>query len=155
MTISTATSLSESLPTGTKSQVVKTPETTSDVVARLDVRPQPRIVIKNSKPLAALMQEFESNPKMAAKLAEARRVLGSTVLRDEVHTLRALRLSAGLSQDQLAVRASTAQSHIARIETGKTDPGTDTIASIAAALGVGPEAVFAAVRAQRAARQRK
>jgi transcriptional regulator with XRE-family HTH domain len=44
----------------------------------------------------------------------------------------------------------TAQSHVANIELGKTDPSTDTIAGLAEALQVDSGMVFAAVRAQRA-----
>jgi len=102
-----------------------------------------------------LVREFEADPQMSARLAAARRNLAAAVLQDEEKTLRALRLNAGLSQDQLAARMNTAQSHIARIEQGKTDPGTDTIASLAEALGAKPEDVFAAVRAQRIVRQGK
>ena len=85
-------------------------------------------------------------------MAEARRQFGKTVADGESVSLRSLRLEAGLSQDQLAVKCVTAQSHIAKIELGQTDPGTDTIVRIAESIGQPAERVFAAVRAQRSKR---
>ncbi len=47
--------------------------------------------------------------------------------------LREARLAAGLSQRALAVRAGTAQSVIARIERGQTDPSVGTLRRLLAA----------------------
>src|SRR5216117_420470 len=49
--------------------------------------------------------------------------------------LRQARLKAGLSQRQLAQRAGTAQSVIARIERGQTSPTWDTLERLLAAAG--------------------
>ena len=49
--------------------------------------------------------------------------------------LRQARLRAGLTQRELAVRASTSQSVVARIEQGHTDPSTATLARLLAAAG--------------------
>jgi transcriptional regulator with XRE-family HTH domain len=49
--------------------------------------------------------------------------------------LREARLRAGLSQRELARRADTAQSVVARIELGRTSPTWDTLARLAAAAG--------------------
>lgn len=49
--------------------------------------------------------------------------------------LREARRRAGLSQRELARRANTAQSVVVRIETGKTDPGTETLDRLLAAAG--------------------
>ena len=49
--------------------------------------------------------------------------------------LRQARLKAGLSQRQLAQRAGTAQSVIARIERGQSSPTWDTLERLLAAAG--------------------
>src|SRR5882762_2888529 len=49
--------------------------------------------------------------------------------------LRHARLRAGLSQRQLAGRAGTAQSHVARIEGGQTSPTWDTLERLLEAAG--------------------
>ena len=49
--------------------------------------------------------------------------------------LRQARLKAGLSQRQLAQRAGTAQSVIARIERGQTSPTWETLERLLAAAG--------------------
>src|SRR5207244_11403022 len=49
--------------------------------------------------------------------------------------LREARQRAGLSQRQLAHRARTAQSVVARIERGQTSPSWDTLARLLAAAG--------------------
>ncbi len=91
---------------------------------------------------------MEADPVMSAHLKEARRTL-KRVLEPDSASLRALRLAAGLSQDRLAELADTTQSYIARIEAGTLDPGTDSLARLAEALGAPEELVFAAIRAQR------
>ncbi|MBI4696154.1 MAG: helix-turn-helix domain-containing protein [Gammaproteobacteria bacterium] len=87
---------------------------------------------------------------MAELVAEARRKLSRELDSIEPESLASLRLAAGLSQAQLAARVGTSQPHIARIEMGKTDPGTDLIARIAEALEQNASRIFAAVRTQRA-----
>ncbi len=49
--------------------------------------------------------------------------------------LRTARRRAGLTQRQLALRAGTAQSVVARIESGQTSPSADTLARLLAAAG--------------------
>lgn len=49
--------------------------------------------------------------------------------------LRDARACAGLTQRELARRAGTAQSAVARIEQGRTDPSTATLARLLAAAG--------------------
>lgn len=46
-----------------------------------------------------------------------------------------LRVSAGLTQEQLAQRMATTQSVIARLESGRTRPSTQTLSRLAAATG--------------------
>lgn len=54
---------------------------------------------------------------------------------DPPRILRKIRERAGLSQRDLAERAGTTQSVIARIESGDTRPRTDTLARLVAAAG--------------------
>lgn len=112
-------------------------------------RPLP---LPNTTSLSSLMAEFEADDEMAEHLADARRSLGQQLYADEPQTLSALRLTAGLSQTRLAELANTTQPHIAKIESGKTDPGTDTIARIAQALGIDDDTAFRAIRKQRETR---
>jgi transcriptional regulator with XRE-family HTH domain len=57
--------------------------------------------------------------------------------------LRQARLRAGLNQRQLATMANTTQSVVARIETGQTSPGWDTIARLVEAAGFVLDAALA------------
>jgi transcriptional regulator with XRE-family HTH domain len=59
--------------------------------------------------------------------------MGSSPLSGAI--LRQARLRAGLTQRELAVRASTSQSVVARIEQGRSDPSTATLARLLAAAG--------------------
>ncbi len=52
---------------------------------------------------------------------------------DPAALVRTARTHAGLSQRAMAERAGTAQSVVARIETGATDPSGDTLARLLAA----------------------
>jgi ribosome-binding protein aMBF1 (putative translation factor) len=99
-----------------------------------------------------LVREVEADARKAAYMQQARKRLADALYADEPETLSALRLAAGLSQAQLAERASTSQPHITRIEKGQTDPGTDLIARIAAALGIDDMRVYRAIRIQLATR---
>lgn len=148
MTTLTATAQSASLPTGEHSS----PASSKGQLLRAEfsvVRPLP---IENTVSLDSLLSEFESDPEMAALMTQERRNLGATMYADEPETFSALRLAAGLSQAKLAELSHTSQPHIARIEGGITDPGTDVIAKIANALGVNDQVAFKAIRAQRASR---
>ncbi len=55
--------------------------------------------------------------------------------KDAASLLREARRRAGLTQRDLARRAGTAQSVVARIEQGQTDPGSVTLARLLAAAG--------------------
>ena len=48
------------------------------------------------------------------------------------------RIETGLSQRELAHRAGVAQSTVARIESGRTDPGFEMVRRILAAVGLEP-----------------
>ena len=87
---------------------------------------------------------------MASRMAQSRRTLAAALGSDKA--IRAMRLSAGLSQSKLAALAGTTQNYVARVEAGTLDPGTDMISRLAGALSVDEGVVFAAVRAQRKSR---
>ena len=110
-------------------------------------RPLP---LPNTVSLESLISEFEADKEMAAAMQDARRTLAYSLYGSVPETLIKLRLSVGLSQVQLAKMLGTSQSHIARIEAGKVDPGTEMVAKLASALAVSEERAFKAVRQQRA-----
>jgi ribosome-binding protein aMBF1 (putative translation factor) len=51
------------------------------------------------------------------------------------HAVIEARVTAGLTQEQLAQRMDTTQSVIARLESGRTKPSTQTLERLAAATG--------------------
>jgi transcriptional regulator with XRE-family HTH domain len=57
--------------------------------------------------------------------------------------VRTLRLSLGMTQADLAEEVETRRSQISEIERAKANPTLDSVARIAAALGVEPAALFA------------
>ena len=54
---------------------------------------------------------------------------------DAAELVREARSQSGLTQRQLAVRASTSQSVVARIEAGQTRPGSETLNRLLAGAG--------------------
>ncbi len=60
----------------------------------------------------------------------------------------AARVTAGLTQEQLAQRMDTTQSVIARLESGRTRPSTQTLERRAAATGTHLKISFEPARAQ-------
>lgn len=145
MTTSTAPLPTESLPTGATSSPKSNP--TGRIYTFEFSAPRP-IPLVGSVSVETLVKEAEADTNKAAHMQQARQRLAATLYADEPETLSALRLAAGYSQAQLADKAATSQPHIARIERGQTDPGTDTIARIATALGVDEMRVFRAIRKQ-------
>lgn len=149
MTTSTAPLPSESLPTGAPCSPKSNPAAR---IYRFEFSAPRPLPLPNSVSVDTLVREVEADARKAAYMQQARKRLADTLYADETETLSALRLAAGLSQAQLAEKASTSQPHIARIERGQTDPGTDLIARIAAALGVDDMRVYRAIRHQLATR---
>ena len=107
------------------------------------------VPLAKTSSLDSLLTQAESKPQIAAHLQEARRNLAKEWYAEYPNSLSALRLSAGMSQVQLADKVGTSQSHIARIERGQTDPTTDIVARVADALSVSAVEAFAAIRLQR------
>jgi len=145
-TISTPTSTNESFLIG---MPYSTSQGSGHVIYReFNTAIQPPI--PNTISIDDLVNEFEADPEMAGHLANARRSLSDNLYAENQNTLTSARLAAGMSQTQLAERVGTSQSHIAKIELGRTDPSTDLIARIAQALDTDEHIVFIAVRTQRA-----
>lgn len=89
-----------------------------------------------------IASEF-STPSDSAHIRKARGWIAENFV--ETNSLAALRLKKGLSQKELADRVQSSQSHLANIELGKCDPGTQTILKIAKALDVPAERIFSLV----------
>jgi DNA-binding XRE family transcriptional regulator len=84
----------------------------------------------------ALIAEFEQTPVGARAVAEGRQWVAETFYGDQPPSIAKLRLQRGWSQAELAKRAATSQSHIARLELGQGDPRIGTLKKLARALGV-------------------
>lgn len=84
------------------------------------------------KTLKALKAELLTNP-------EVRREYEALALEYEIarEVIRA-RTAAGLTQEQLAERMGTAQSFVAKLESGRALPSANTLAKVAKATGTRP-----------------
>ena len=78
----------------------------------------------------------ERHPKRLEAIRAARRKLALEIADDTGGSLQKLRLAKGLSQTELAVMVGTTQSHIARIESGRSDVQVGTLNRLANALDV-------------------
>lgn len=145
MMTSKAISPKESLPIGAPSNVQT--GSPAPVIYREFAAPRP-VPLADTVSLESLIARCAVDAPLSAEMSEARRQLAGSLYADAPASLSALRLEAGLSQAQLAERVETSQPHIARIERGVTDPGTETIARIARALEVDEVVIFRAVRRQ-------
>lgn len=146
MTILPAISRGESLPIGLPSSPASSGGATVVSCEFNAVRPLP---LPDTQTLDAAIGRYEQDPGRARLMREARRALARSAYGDAPDTLTAMRLTAGLSQAQLAERMGTSQSHIARIERGQNDPTTGVIERIASALAVDATTAFQAIRRQR------
>jgi len=77
----------------------------------------------------------KAHPALAPEFALARAVIEA-------------RVQAGLTQEQLAARMETTQSAIARLESGRSKPSTQTLAKLAAATGTRLQISFQPAEAQ-------
>jgi len=135
----------ESFLTGTQSSQPSSAEAKIyNFVARAPIPTK----IANTVSIDDLVAEFEKDPKMASGIASARQKLADEVYAEKAGTLSHMRLKAGLSQTQLASIVGTSQPHIARIEAGKNDPGTELIGKVADALKLDATLVFKAIHHQ-------
>jgi ribosome-binding protein aMBF1 (putative translation factor) len=81
------------------------------------------------------------DPAYAARMAAARARVGQSVFSDEPNSIAAVRLRMGLSQTKLAEKIGTSQSHIAKIEGGKTRIHFSTAIQLADALAISLDAL--------------
>ena len=120
----TVLSRNESWPTGGVSSPASTGWGQVVSAEFFAARPLP---LPDAIALDDLVCETEGDPARAAALANARWGVAALLFEGRPGGLAALRLGAGLSQSALADRAQTSQAHVAKIETGKNDPGTQLI----------------------------
>ncbi len=83
-----------------------------------------------------LVAEFEQSNEAAEAIAKGRQWVAKSFYSSQPSSIALLRLRKGWSQAELAKRASTSQSYIARLELGNVDPQISTVIKIARALGV-------------------
>ncbi|WP_189383385.1 helix-turn-helix domain-containing protein [Marinobacter nauticus] len=118
--------------------------------------PEETVTPDSSVSLDEFLNEFANDDEVQQGLARSRKSLAESFYSDEPETFTFLRLSMGLSQAEVAKRAETTQSYIARIEKGTADPGTSMIVRLAHALGVSDSSiVHKAVVNQRDTRKAK
>lgn len=92
-----------------------------------------------------LVAEFEQTTESAEAIAKGRKWIAKSFYDNQQASVALLRLQKGWSQAELAKRASTSQSYIARLELGKVDPQVSTVKKLAKALGVSVVKVLEAI----------
>lgn len=122
--------------------VPQTSTTKGQVIFREFSAPPKPLAVPGAIDIDDLVAELESqSPENAKAIAHGRQWVAETFYADRPSIAR-LRLKSGWSQSELAKRAETSQSYIARLELGQIDPQMSTARKIAGALGVSIE-VFA------------
>lgn len=109
----------------------------------VDTTPPQPAEAGQGRTISELIAERQNDPRKAAALMRARKKLAG-IIANEGSSIASLRLSKGMSQQQLADAMGVKQPYIARIERGE-DVKISTIASLAKALGVSTESVFKAM----------
>ena len=92
-----------------------------------------------------LVAEFEESNEAAEAIAKGRQWVAKSFYSSQPSSIALFRLQKGWSQAELAKRASTSQSYIARLELGNVDPQISTVIKIARALGVPVATVVEAI----------
>jgi DNA-binding XRE family transcriptional regulator len=92
-----------------------------------------------------LVTELEQSNEAAEAISKGRQWVAKSFYSSRSSSVALLRLQKGWSQAELAKRASTSQSYIARLELGNVDPQISTVIKIARALGVTIAAVVEAI----------
>lgn len=92
-----------------------------------------------------LVAEFEQSHESAGTIAKGRQWVAKSFYSSQPSSIAQLRLQKGWSQADLAKRANTSQSYIARLELGNVDPQVSTVIKIARALGLPVAAVVEAI----------
>ena len=83
-----------------------------------------------------LVAEFEQTNDAAEAIAKGRQWVAKSFYSNQPSSIALLRLQKGWSQAELAKRASTSQSYIARLELGNVDPQISTVRKLAKILDV-------------------
>lgn len=94
-----------------------------------------------------LVEQQEADPETRKAIAMGRRAVANNYYADSRPSLANYRLQKGWSQRELATRAGTSQSHIARLEAGDIDLQVSTLRRLASLLGVQPAALLDAMPA--------
>ena len=81
------------------------------------------------------MALLEADPRRAKLLQQARKNLSSSSVIEQ-GSLKQLRLSRGLSKEQVAKLMGSTQAQVAKLEAGRPDVRMSTVKKVAAALGV-------------------
>jgi DNA-binding XRE family transcriptional regulator len=103
-----------------------------------------RICLRDGTTLELIAAELAQGRLAGARnLAEGASALGDVDGVRLGQRLRALRLAAGLTQAELAKRTGIHRPNIARVEAGRHTPSLETLARLAAAIGVKTERVIA------------
>jgi DNA-binding XRE family transcriptional regulator len=92
-----------------------------------------------------LVAEFEQSTEGAEAIAKGRQWVAKSFYKSQPSSIALLRLQKGWSQAELAKRASTSQSYVARLELGNVDPQVSTVKKIAKALSVSVDTVVQAI----------
>jgi len=111
--------------------------------AEFSVPPKP-LALPGAIDIDDLVTELEQIPGNAEAIAQGRQWVAETFYADRPSVAR-LRLLKGWSQTELAKRAETSQSYIARLELGRVDPQISTAKKLARALGVSAATIVAAI----------
>jgi DNA-binding XRE family transcriptional regulator len=99
----------------------------------------PSNALGGSADIDALVEELEAQSVENAELiAQGRRWVADNLYLS-APSLARLRLAQGWSQAELARRAGTSQSYVARLERGHIDPQLSTLRKLASVLGVSIE----------------
>jgi len=100
----------------------------------------------------ALALEVSGEPGLQPSLAEGRKWVADSFGNGD---LASLRLAAGLSQAEVALRCGVEQPHISRYESGRHEPLVSVAQKLAAALGVTLDDFFVAWSRSRSNHERK
>ena len=114
-------------------------------VTYVEFHSPPKSPLPNAVDIDDLLTELESqSTENADGIAQGRQWVAATFYADRL-SMAQLRLRKGWSQTELAKHIETSQSHIARIESGITDPQLSTIRKISKALDVPLETLVKAL----------
>lgn len=143
MSYSVDTSSAEYRPTSSVPSVVENGELTFQVCTHFHTRPALR---PGELSAADYLAAVEADPRKSAALARARARAGQSVSEIGGTNLAKLRLSAKMSQAQLAAKLGTQQPNVARWERDPKNMTAETVFRFAEALGVNATEVLEATR---------